>query len=276
MRMIGIFSGKGGVGKTTLAINLGAILAKNFDKKITLVDCNVTTSHLGLYLGIYYSPITLNKVLRGEHHIEEAAFNHYTGMKVIPASLSVSELEGVDVLFIKDKIQSLLKNNDFVFLDAAPGLGREAIASLRASKEIIYVTSPFVPAVMDIIRTNEVAEEAGAKPLGIVLNMVHNDRHEMTKEEVEQLTGLPVIGSIPYDRIIKKSLTLKMPSVALDPNSRSSREYIKIAEKLTGETAKNSKESFSEYLQRLIRFARRDRARPQSQASSNAVKGELK
>lgn len=256
MRLIGIFSGKGGVGKTTLAVNLGTVLARDFSKKITLVDCNVTTSHLGLYLGIYYSPITLNKVLRGENDIEEATFTHYTGMKVIPASLSVSELEGVDVLYLREKVQSLLSRNDFVFLDAAPGLGREAIASLRAAKEVIYVATPYVPSIMDIIRTQEVALESGAKPLGIVLNMVHKDKHEMNKAEVEQLTNLPVIGQIPYDRMIKKSLALKMPSVALNPKAKSSKEFVKIGEYITGETARRSRQSFADYIRRIFRFNR--------------------
>ena len=255
MRLIGVFSGKGGVGKTTVAINLGAILAKNFNRRITIVDCNVTTSHLGLYLGIYYSPITLNKVLRGEHDIGEALFTHYTGMKIIPASLSFSELEGVDVLYLKEKVSALLENNDFVFLDSAPGLGREAVASIRASKEILYVTTPYVPSVMDVVKTNEVAMEAGVKPLGIVLNMVHNEKHEMSKDEVEQLTNIPVIGSIPFDKTVRKSLTLKMPSVVLDPNSKSSREFIRIGEKLTGEKYSGSKYGLASYIKRVLRIS---------------------
>lgn len=257
MRLIGIFSGKGGVGKTTVSINLGAVLAKNFNKRVTIVDCNVTTSHLGLYLGIYYSPITLNKVLRGEHEIGEALFTHYTGMKIIPASLSFAELEGVDVLYLKEKVSSLLDNNDFVFLDSAPGLGREAVAGIRASREIIYVTTPYVPSVMDVVKTNEVAMEAGVKPLGIILNMVHHEKHEMTKEEVEQLTNIPVIGSIPYDKAVRKSLTMKMPSVVLDPYSKSSREFVKIGEYLTGEKYMGSKESLAAYIRRVLRISRK-------------------
>jgi septum site-determining protein MinD len=257
MRLIGIFSGKGGVGKTTIAINLGAVLAKQFNKRITIVDCNVTTSHLGLYLGIYYSPVTLNKVLRGENEIGDALFTHYTGMKIIPASLSFAELEGVDVLYLKEKVASLLDNNDFVLLDSAPGLGREAVASIRASKEIIYVTTPNVPSVMDVIKTNEVAMEAGVKPLGIILNMVHHEKHEMTKDEVEQLTNIPVIGTIPFDKTIRRSLSLKMPSVVLDPNSKSSKEFIKIGEKLTGEKYRGSRETLAAYIRRVLRISKK-------------------
>ncbi|MFH0961922.1 MAG: AAA family ATPase, partial [archaeon] len=83
-RVIGIISGKGGVGKTTLVSNLGAVLAEEFKKDVVVLDCNFTTSHLGLYLGLYQTPITLNTVLQGKAELEDAIYTHRSGMKVIP------------------------------------------------------------------------------------------------------------------------------------------------------------------------------------------------
>jgi septum site-determining protein MinD len=62
-RIIGIVSGKGGTGKTTAAVNIGAALAMRHKKDVIIVDCNITTSHLGMYMGLYYYPISLNHVL---------------------------------------------------------------------------------------------------------------------------------------------------------------------------------------------------------------------
>jgi septum site-determining protein MinD len=73
-RIIGIVSGKGGVGKTTIVANLGAALASFYKKRVIIVDCNVTTSHLGLYLGMYYHPVSLNQVLRGEASMDDAIY----------------------------------------------------------------------------------------------------------------------------------------------------------------------------------------------------------
>jgi len=235
-RIIGILSGKGGVGKTTVGLNLGAALAKYFNKDVTLVDSNITTSHVGLYLGIYYSPVTLNKVLRGEHNIEDAINEHYTGMKIVPASLSLTDLEGVDITLLRDSIKGLLFDNDIVLLDGGPGLGREAVATMKASDELLYVTSPFIPPVMDIVRCQEIAEEVGVEPIGIVLNMVENKKYEMSKKEIEELTNLPVIATIPFDRNVHKSLSLKMPIVMLKPGSSASKEILRLASYLTGET----------------------------------------
>ena len=234
-RIISIFSSKGGVGKTTITANLGAILASKFQKKVTIVDCNLTSSHLALYLGIYYSPITLNKVLRGDYQISEAIYIHSSGMQVIPASLSATELEGTDLLKLPNIISSLDPTNDFLILDSAPGLGREAIASLKSSREVLFVTTPIVSTVLDIVRSQEVLREIGIKPIGIVVNMSTGASYEVRKEEIEQLTGLRVIATIPYDKDVYRSTALKQPIFLLNPNNRASKELIKLAAYISGE-----------------------------------------
>lgn len=238
VRIIGIVSGKGGVGKTTVTINLGAALSQIFNKKVTIVDCNITTSHLGLYLGIYYSPVTLNKVLRGEFEIEDAIQEHFTGMKIVPASLSITELEGIDITLLKDGIKPLEEDNDIILLDSSPGLGREAMACLKACNEVLYVTEPYVPSVIDIVKYQEVVNELNLKPIGIVLNAVDRAKYEMSTKEIEELTKLPVVASIPYDKNVKKSLVLKIPVIVYRKYSPASKELIKFAAKLVNEEYK--------------------------------------
>jgi septum site-determining protein MinD len=238
-RVIGIVSGKGGVGKTTVTANLGAVLAQSFGKRVTVVDCNVTASHLGLYLGMYYSPATLNKLLRGEVTVEEAIHQHFSGMKLVPASLSLTELEGMDIMQLREIVKPISEKNDIVLLDSAPGLGRESLAVLRASEEVIYVTTPFLPSVLDIVRSQEVVKELGVKQIGVVLNMVGRGRHEMTRTEIEQLTGMPIIAAIPYDKNVDKSLANKMPVVNLNPHSGASKEFVKLGAILSGVPYKN-------------------------------------
>jgi len=237
-RVIGVISGKGGVGKTTLVANLGSVLSSKFKKGVVIVDCNITTSHLGLYLGMYYNPVTLNNVLTGEVEMGSAMYDHFTGMKVVPASLSLKDLKGVDIFNLGDTIKELFDKTDIVILDSAPGLGREALSVLRASDEVLFVTTPFVPSTMDIIRCFEVINEIGAKPLGIVLNMITGEKYELTAGEVEGLVELPVIASIPVDKNIPRSLALKAPLVTYKPNSPASREITALAARLIGESYK--------------------------------------
>lgn len=250
VRIIGIVSGKGGVGKTTVSLNLGAVLAKHHKKNVTLVDCNVTTSHLSLYLGMYYCPVTLNKVLRGENSVEESVHGHFSGMKIIPASLSLSDLEGIDITEIRDSLKNIFDKNDIIILDGSPGLGREAMAAIKASDELLYVTNPYIPFIMDIIRCQEVVNELNIKPLGIILNMVHGKGHEMTRHEIEELTKLKVISKIPFDTNVHKSLALKMPVTLYKPKSAASKEFFRLAADLIGEDYKDSG-FLSRFLRRL-------------------------
>jgi septum site-determining protein MinD len=237
-RFIGIISGKGGVGKTTIVANLGAALSYKFKKDVVIVDCNLTTSHLSLSLGMYYCPITLNNILRGEKNIFDALYDHPSGMKIIPSSIHLRELEGVDITKLKEVIKDLKGKVDIIFLDASPGLGREAYAAIHASEEIIFVTNPNIPAATDIIKCKEIIKEVNKKPIGIVLNMVSKKDYELTKREVEMLTEMPVIASISHDKNIHKSLAHRMPVVMFKSKSKSSKELTKLAGWLIGEEEK--------------------------------------
>ena len=228
-RTIGIISGKGGVGKTTVAANIGAALAHRFKKDVIIVDCNLTASHLSLLLGMHYHPITLNHVLRNQKHISEAVYEHPSGMKVIPASLKLEDLVKADISKISKHLKKLEGKTDIIFLDSSPGLGKEAFAAINASNEILFVTKPDILSVSDIIRGKELMESIKKEQLGVVLNMITGGSHELTKKEVETMTGLPVVAMIPHDKNIPISLAQRTPVVLSKPNSSSSKELRKLA-----------------------------------------------
>src|SRR3989344_4661915 len=87
-----IASGKGGVGKTTLAINIGKALV-DFGRDVIVVDGNVSKPNIGLHLGSTKLPSTLHDVLKREKNIREAIYMHPSGIKVIPGSIAFKELE---------------------------------------------------------------------------------------------------------------------------------------------------------------------------------------
>jgi septum site-determining protein MinD len=233
-RVISIISGKGGVGKTTIALNMGVILSQYFRRNVTIVDCNVTTSHLGLSLGIHNPNVTLNHVLRGESDIEESIHQHFSGMRIIPSSIFLSDMDRVDITKLREKLDSIAHKNDLIILDAGPGLGREAVAALKASDEVLYVAIPYVPSVIDVVRCQEVANELGITSLGVVLNMKTKDKHEMTKQEIEYSTNMPVISSIPYDKHVRRSLAMKTPVVLYKPKAGASKELVRLSSAIIG------------------------------------------
>ncbi len=237
-RIIGVVSGKGGVGKTTVVTNLGVDLVTNFKKDVVIIDCNITTSHLSMVMGMHFLPITLNQVLRGNVPIENAVYTHQTGLKIIPASLAVKDVEGIEAAELKKAVKHLLGKVDIILLDSAPCLGKEARMTLDVSEELLFVTTPYVPSVMDTIRTKEMIEASKTK-LGIVLNMIENVRHELTVKEIENLTEMPVLAQIPYDRNILKSLAAKQPVVTYNPQCKASKQFLKLGKEITGEDPVN-------------------------------------
>jgi len=228
-RTIGFFSGKGGSGKTTLAINLGVIFAKHYGKDVTLIDCNLSNSHVGLYLGMYNYHASLNHVLQNEYDLEDAVYSHHSGMKILPASVYPDAFSGMDTEKLKAVIKKLSKTNDIILLDTAPSLGREVMAALRASEDVIYIANPHLPSVIDVIRCQSISR---SHSLGIALNMVHSDKNEMKTHEIEYLTELPVIASVPYDKLMQKSIASKTPIVMLDKKSAASVQMQRLAVRL--------------------------------------------
>jgi len=237
-KIIGVTSGKGGVGKTTIVSNLGIILSKYFNKKVTIVDCNVTNSHLALYFGMYYFPSTINKVIKDDVDIEEAVYKHYSGVSIVPASLSLADLRGVDVVRLKEVLEPLREKNDIIILDGSPGLGRESMAMLNACDEVLFVTTPLMSSLMDVVRYKEVLNEIKKKSMGIIINMRQNVKNEMKSSEIEKFTDMDVISSIPYDKGVYKSLAMGSPIFLSNPNNRASREFLRIASWLAGEEYK--------------------------------------
>ncbi len=251
-RIIGICSGKGGVGKTTFTANL-ALALRNFQQRVVVVDCNLSTPHLSYYLGAMDYDTTINDVLKGKADIMTAVPS-IGGLTYIPASMNLNDLENVNVMNLKKHIGKLESSFvDFVLLDSAPGLGREAMSVLDAANEIIFLTTPTVPNLKDIQRVFEVSKEFGSKKFTIVLNMVNSGRYEFRPEEVEHLVKLPIFGVIPFDRNVIDSSAIGEPIIKNRPDSIASQHYMKVAANLVGYDYEIRRSIFQSFFDRFRR-----------------------
>ena len=232
-RIIGVFSGKGGVGKTMVVVNL-ALALKEFNRVVTIVDCNITTPHLSYYLGAYDYPVTLNNVLRGESDISMVSY-YNKGIYIVPSSNYISNLSMIDVGNLKSHLKSLSKRSDVVIIDSAPGFGRESMSALMSCDEIILVSTPRLPELTDAMKCSRIAEGLGIRALGLVINMAGITNGEYSKEHIESMTGLPVLGRISFDRKITESVKLGMPIVHSDPYSDVSESFRTLAAKILSE-----------------------------------------
>jgi septum site-determining protein MinD len=235
VRIINVCSGKGGVGKTTVAANLGVALQK-FHKRVAVVDFNFTTSHLSLYFDMYSFPITLNNFLRNEAKLESAIYNHASGLRVVPASLQIKDIVDIDVNDLKDTLKKVFCNYDIVFLDSAPGLGKEALIALRSSDEVLFVANPQIPSLIDIEKCKQTINMLDNKPIpiGVVVNRVKNKDYEIKTGEIERFTELPIIGIVPEDENVLADFNKKSLVTFSNKKSSASKAFYKIAAKLVG------------------------------------------
>lgn len=239
-RVILINSGKGGVGKTTTAINLGASLNK-LNKQVVIIDANLNTPNVGLHLGAPIVPITLNHVLKGKAAIEEAIYEHYSGTKIIPSSLSVKELTKFNTKELPKIAKALKEKFDYIIFDSAAGFGEEAMALFDSTEEIIVVTNPEMPAVTDALKAVRVAKEKGKDVNGVIVTRCRNANYEMPLSGVKSMLECQIIGVVPEDKAIKEAMNLRDAVIHTHPRSRSSRKYLEIARKVNGEVIEKKK-----------------------------------
>jgi len=236
-RVIGVFSGKGGVGKTTFVANIGVSL-KKFNKNVVVIDSNFSTSHLGLHLGLYEDPkVTLREVLLKKASPTSALYIHpTTGLRLLPSPLN-GYYNGTNLKDVENVVKQLKKDNDFVIVDAAPGLGREVVAVLGCIDEAIIVVTPDIPSVTDALKTINLIKKVNddIDILGLVVNRVRNEIHELTKAEIESACNIKVITYIPEDGRIPESIAKGVPVVQLHAYSKASIALNSLSAAIIGE-----------------------------------------
>jgi len=233
-RVIVINSGKGGVGKTTSAINIGASL-NILNKEVIIIDANLNTPNVGLQLGAPIVPVTLNHVLKGSASVDEAIYEHSSGTKIIPSSLSVKELTKFNSKKLTQIADDLREKCDYVIFDSAAGFSQEAIDVIDAAEEIIVITNPEMPAVTDSLKAVKVARERGKEVFGVIVTRHQNAKYEMPLSSIKSMLEAKIIGVIPEDKAVKEALTRRDAVVHTHPRSRVSKKYMEIARKISGE-----------------------------------------
>lgn len=250
-----VTSGKGGVGKTTSAINLGAAL-NSYGDDVIVVDANLSTPNVGLHLGAPVIPVSLTHVLLGKAKVDEAIYEHDSKMKILPCSLSLKEMEKIKHEKLSDVVKKLKRISDYVILDSAAGLGDESLAAIDAGDEVIIVTNPELPSVTDALKAATLSKNMGKEIKGVIITRVQKDGLDMPYLNVKEMLELPVLGIVPEDKAVREALTIKDAVLHTHPRSKASRAYKEIAAKLSGREYKREETLYERFLRkmRLDRF----------------------
>ena len=231
---IAISSGKGGVGKTSIAVNIGAALS-GLGKKVAIVDGSLTTPDISLHLRVPFHVRSIKHILKEESALEEAVFHHKSGFKVIPGNIHADVLEDFDEEKFEKLLRKLKEDYDFVLVDCAPGLGREAVSTIKSCNKMLVVTNPELASVVNSSKAIQIAKGLKVEPIGAILNRLGRFEQELKEKDMESLFhGFPIISRIPEDKKVPISARNSETIIERFPKCRVSREIKNIALYLCG------------------------------------------
>jgi len=253
-KIIVITSGKGGVGKTTSAINLASAM-NYFGKDVLVIDGNLSTPNIGIHLNAPEVPVNLNHILRGEAEPFEAVYEHESGIKIMPTSISIKELKRTKPEKMRDFKKDFKKISEHIIVDCAAGLGREASCAIEIADEVIIITNPEMPAITDALKAIKVAEQLKKPIKGVIVTRVKKDKIELSPEVVKEMLEVPILGMIPEDDHVKKSINVKNALVYIYPKSKAARAYKEVAAKILG-VGYDSKKDREKVIERLLKKLR--------------------
>ncbi len=233
-RVIVFASGKGGVGKTTIAGNVGAALHEA-GKRVILVDANVTTPNLGLHFGITNTPKTLHDVLNDEASISEAVYKHDSGLKIVPSGLSFSNLNRRIKKKLSYAISRIVGDADYILVDSSAGLGKEAKLALKTADELVIVTNPDLPSITDALKMRKLGEKYRVNVLGVVINKYSGFDFDLAVDNIQDFLDVPVLGIVPHDINVKRALSNRKPVFHHSPQSKSRKAIEEIVNNITEE-----------------------------------------
>lgn len=246
-RVIGVIAIKGGVGKTTTVANLGAILSKDFNKSILVIDANFSAPNLGLHFGITKAEKTLHDVLLNKADINDAVVEYAKNFHILPSAFLSRK---VNPFKLKQSIDKIKDRYDVILIDSSPALNEEILSTMIASDELLVVTSPDYPTLSTTLRAVRLAKQKKTPITGLILNRVRNKKFELTINDIENAAETPVLAVLPDDIKILEALSMTTPAAINFDRSNAVIEYKKLAAALIGEEYLDKR--FSYKLKRLF------------------------
>lgn len=242
-------SGKGGVGKTTSALNLGAAL-RGAGYDTVVLDTDLAMANLGTMAGIEDGP-TLHDVLTGEAALREALVwlptesdptrsppDEDTALVVVPGSHSLESFADADPGGLRQAIRSLAAAADFVICDTGAGLSHENAVPLGVADGVILVTTPDPVAIEDTKKTAAFAARTGGSVIGAALTRADD---ETDVADITSQLGVEMLAVIPETDAVGDE-----PLVETVPESYAAEAYQRLATALEEHDEPTGESEFTE------------------------------
>jgi len=265
VRVIAVTSGKGGVGKSNVTVNLAVTLAQS-GEKVMVMDADMGLANIDVLLGL--SPgLNLSHVINGECSLEETIVEGPAGIKIVPASSGVSAMSDLTPAQNAGVIRSfseLTEPVDTLLIDTAAGLSDSVVSYTRAAREVIVVVCDEPASITDAYAMIKVMNrDYGVERFHVLANQAHGatqgrelyNKLARVSERFLEVT-LNYLGCIPYDECLKKAVQKQKSVVEAFPRSQAATAFKQIARKTQQWPSPTTMEGHLEFfIERLVNFS---------------------
>ena len=265
VQVITVSSGKGGVGKTNVSVNLSlAMVAAGRD--VLLLDADLGLANVDLLLGLR-AEYNLSHVISGERTLEQVVVKGPNGLNIIPAASGMqmmSELNNAQHAGVIQAFNDLKMSLDVLVVDTAAGISDGVVSFVRASNEVIIVVCNEPTSLTDAYALIKVmSEEHNVYKFNILANSVRGP-HEGAQlfKKLTRVTDhyldvtLNFMGEVPYDEYLVKAVKKQQAVMQSFPQSPSAMAFRKLAKKaLSWPLPKKAAGHLSFFVERLIKYS---------------------
>ena len=262
VQVIAVTSGKGGVGKTTVAVNLALALA-DLGRRVVLVDGDLGLANIDVLLGIV-PKYTLADLLEGRCDLSDVMVAGPAGVRIVPAASgiqAIANLSPAQSVGLIHAFSGIACSLDVLIIDTASGIGKSVLNFAQAAQEVLLVVCDEPTSVANTYALIKVlSREYGASRFQVLANMEHgNQNGRRLFEKLTKITNqfldvsLHYVGAIPYDGSVRKSVQAQNPVYKSFPRSEITKAFQRVALKVDAwPLPVNPKGGVSFFIEQLI------------------------
>jgi flagellar biosynthesis protein FlhG len=240
VKVIAVTSGKGGVGKTNVSVNLGICLAQS-GKEVMLMDADLGLANVDVMLGLH-PKYNLSHVISGERRLDEIVLTGPEGIKVVPAASGIQAMAQLPPSQHAGVIRAFSELSfplDVLIIDTAAGVSDSVTSFTRAAQEVVVVICDEPASITDAYALIKLlSRDYGIHRYRVLANMVPNVqtgrdlfRKIVTVTDRYLDVALDFMGMIPQDEYLRKAIQKQRAVTQIYPRCRSSIAFKKLAEK---------------------------------------------